>query len=135
MSINFEAAIAAATANTSKKKGKAGARVTEKVIADVRRATEKHGDFTGLKAACISLHGTTEKPRFALYRGPVEVTVDDKVFCITKSATHSASLSKQGENMQDFVSLYNLLEGTPNKFHGKLAPMGDLPELPEEDQA
>jgi len=129
MTIDLAAAIAVAKGTKkSGKKAKNGARVTSGVLAQVNKE-----DGGGLNQACISLHTSTESKRFALYRGEVAVTVGDKTFNLLKTDSHSAWLSRQGEEYAEgFVGLYNVLSAAPNEFKGTVEAAGELPELPEE---
>jgi len=142
MSINLEAAVAAVAKGT-KKKSHTGARVTQGVVANVNnpesdnpRTDDKGRAFGGIKSSMISLSsGGVNEKQFALYRGLVSVEVGEQSFTLMKGDSHTAMFSHQADHMDDFVNLYNMLEATPNKRHGTVVVMGDLPEVPEEDQA
>ena len=97
--------VAAVTAKSGA--SRRGVRVTEKVV---KRAAEDAGQ------ACISVRGLDE------YRGDVTVRVGETDYVITKTDTHAAWSTKQGDNTASFVALFNVLAETPNKVQGDVNP-------------
>ena len=91
---------------------KAGVRVTEGVIRQVERK--------GAGQACIACRGSET---LELYRGDIAVTLDGATYRITKTDSHACWATKQGENIADYIALYNILETTPNKIRGAVEPV------------
>lgn len=101
---------AVTTAGTGKSKP-AGVRVTEGVL---RQVAAK-----GPGQACIAVRGS----ELDSYRGDVVVSLDGATYRLTKTDTHACWATRQGENLGDFVTLFNILEETPNKVRGSVEPV------------
>ena len=105
---------------------KVGARVTEKVLADVA----ENGDTR----AVISLHGVAQ-----VKNSLVTVVVGNDRYVIRKGLdTHSAAIRDQNpDTLEDFCGLYNLLEENPGQLVGEVHEGAVTPAAPalEEDDA